>query len=144
MREALALIAYGLLLLGGAFTLFFWGQIAIRRFRDMGYRWAQDKYCLIATFLTLTAVGTTLFFSARAYQFLVLGFSTVSLQSFSSYIILLGLYIMVAAITGFVWVVHCRKSSRVWCAFLVLSGIWLIGATLWVLASPIKPSPYGG
>lgn len=145
MKEILALIAYGLLLLSGMFMTVFWGRVAIRRIREItGHPWYDDKYFMISSCLCLAAIGTSMFFAGRAYQFMHAGLSTVSQPNLVSLLILIGLFILAVAKAGFVWAVHCSTQSWVWRTFLFLSGFWILAAILWGVVDPVNTYPFGG
>lgn len=146
MREALALNAYGLLLLSGAFMTFFWGRLGYRRVMQQKnwYHALTDTYSVLSTCLCLSSVGTSLFFSARAYGFIVDGLSTVSGSGILSVLILMGLYVLAVAKAGFVWAVHMDHRSRVWRAYVILSFLWIVLVNAWVAFDPLNTYPYGG
>lgn len=144
MKETLALIAYGLLLLSGLFMTFFWGRIAIRRLQDQRSRSLHDKYAILSSCLCLASIGTGMFFSGRAYQFMAEGLSTVSQRGWVSILVLTGLFTLAAAKAGLVWAAHCDRKNKLWLAYMALSILWVVIALIWVWGDPFHNFPYGG
>ena len=137
MGELLALIAYGLLLNGGLFMTIFWGRIYMRRAKQLNRKdWIYDTYMVIAGALTVQSIGTGLLFGSRAASALVDGVSTIARNTFLSYMILLGLFTIVASKAAFVWAIHLDRKSRVWRAFMGLSVLWVLLATYWAVVDP--------
>lgn len=146
MKEALALVAYGLLLIAGFFMTFFWGRISWRRHKQFpSWRaWIHDTYMIIALSLCVSSIGTGVLFSARAYSFMVQGISTVTDATWYSWSVLMGLFIMGSAKVGFVWAIHLDRRSWVWRAFIALSCLWALIAVWWALYDPLNIYPYDG
>lgn len=125
MNLTLAFIGYGLLVNAGLFMTFFWGRIAYRRLKTLNWRMTlKDRYALIATCLTLSSVGTSIYFGTRIYRYIVEGLFVVDESPTSSYLLLLGLFTIGCAKAGFVWAVNCDPKSWIWRSFIGLSIFW--------------------
>lgn len=145
MRDILALISYGLLLLGGYLTCIYWSVIAWQRFKELRqdiHLIRRDKYALLTGCLGITSLGTSIFFTGRAWKFTIEGLSTVHTSTPSSYALLIGLYVMSIGYAGFVWALYCTHRAWIWRMYLVLALLWIVLALGWVWVDPFHNYPY--
>lgn len=132
MNATLTLIAYGLLINAGFFMTFFWGRVAVRRIRSIRLRDSlDDRQSILATCLTTCSLGISIACLVRMYRELAWGEISPSSTHVSSYLLLLGLFIVAFSKIGFVWAVHCDFRSFAWRAFMILSLVWILIAVVW-------------